>query len=38
MQPVSKQRIDKHTSTTIGLLLQTAFSIQCVQNGYKEDN
>jgi hypothetical protein len=38
MQLVSKQRIGKHASTAIGLLLETAFSIRSVQRGYKEDN
>jgi hypothetical protein len=38
MQPVFKQRMDKHASTTIELLLETMFSIQSVQNGYKEDS
>jgi hypothetical protein len=27
-----------HASTTIQLLLETVFSTQPVQNGYKEDN
>jgi hypothetical protein len=38
MQPVSKQQISKHASTTIELLLETLFSIWSVQSGYKEDN
>jgi hypothetical protein len=38
MQPASKQRIVKHPSTTVELLLETVFSIRFVQNGYKEDN
>jgi hypothetical protein len=33
-EPVSKQRIGKHT---IGVLLETAFSIRFVQSGYKEE-
>jgi hypothetical protein len=37
MQPVSKQQIGKHASTT-ALLLETVFSVQSVQSGYKEDN
>jgi hypothetical protein len=37
MQPVSKQRIDKYSST-IWLLLETVFSIWSVQRGYKKDN
>jgi hypothetical protein len=38
MQLVSKQRIGKHASTTIRLLLETAFYIRSVQSGYEEDN
>jgi hypothetical protein len=44
MQPVSRQRIGRHvpaamnTQTIIELLLETVFSIQSVQSGYKEDN
>jgi hypothetical protein len=38
MQPVSKQLIGKHASTTIELLLETVFSIRSFQSGYKEDN
>jgi hypothetical protein len=38
VQPVSKQRIGKHSSTTIELLLEMVFSTRTVQNGYKEDN
>jgi hypothetical protein len=38
MQPVSKQWIGKHASTTIALLLETAFYIRSVQNSYKEEN
>jgi hypothetical protein len=38
MQPVSKQRIGKYASTTILLLLETAFSIRSMQCGCKEDN
>jgi hypothetical protein len=33
-EPVSKQWISKHT---IGVLLETVFSIQSLQNGYKEE-
>jgi hypothetical protein len=36
MQPVSKQRIRKHVSTT-ELLLETVPSIRPVQSGYKEE-
>jgi hypothetical protein len=36
MQPVSKQRIGKHASPTIELLLETVFSIRSVQSGYTE--
>jgi hypothetical protein len=36
MEPVSKQRIGKHASATIELLLETAFSIRSVQCGYKK--
>jgi hypothetical protein len=35
MQPVSKQWISKHASTTIGLLLEMVFSLQSTQSGYK---
>jgi hypothetical protein len=38
MQPVSKQRIGKHASTAIELLLETVFSIRSVQSDYKEEN
>jgi hypothetical protein len=43
MQPISRQRIGKHvaatiTHATIELLLETVFSVQSVQRGYKEDN
>jgi hypothetical protein len=44
MQNVSRQRISKQvpaatsTHTTVELLLETAFSTQSVQSGYKEDN
>jgi hypothetical protein len=38
MQPVSKKRIGKHASATIGLLLETVFSFRSVQSCYKEDN
>jgi hypothetical protein len=37
MQPVSKQRIGKDISTTIELLLETAFAIRSFQSGYKEE-
>jgi hypothetical protein len=37
MLPVSKQRIGKHASTTMELLLETVFSIRSVQSGYKEE-
>jgi hypothetical protein len=33
-EPVSKQQISKHT--TIGVLLETMFSVWSVQSGYKE--
>jgi hypothetical protein len=42
--PVSRQRIGKHlpvktnTYKTVELLLETVFSTQSVQIGYKEDN
>jgi hypothetical protein len=36
MQPISKQRIGKHASATINLLLQTVFSILSETNSYKE--
>jgi hypothetical protein len=36
MQPISKQRIFKHASTTV--LLETMFSIQSMQDGYKKEN
>jgi hypothetical protein len=35
MQPVSKQQISKHASTTTKLLLETVFCIRSVQSGYK---
>jgi hypothetical protein len=38
MQPVSIQRIGKHSSITIGLLLETMFSIRSAQSDYQEDN
>jgi hypothetical protein len=38
MQPVSKQRIGKQTSTTMGLLLEMVFSIRFVQSGYKGED
>jgi hypothetical protein len=44
MQPVSRQRIGKQvpaatsTNRTIELLLDTVFSTESVQTGYKEDN
>jgi hypothetical protein len=38
MQSVPKQRIGKHASTIIELLLETVFPIRSVQNGYKEEN
>jgi hypothetical protein len=34
-EPVSKQRTGKHTRTWV--LLETVFSIQSAQNGYKEE-
>jgi hypothetical protein len=37
MQPVSKQRIGKHASKTIELLLETVFSVRSVRNGYKKE-
>jgi hypothetical protein len=37
IQPVSKQWIDKYASTTIGLLLETVFSIRSMQSGYEEN-
>jgi hypothetical protein len=33
--PVSKQRIEKHT--TIGVLLETVFYCRSLQSGYKEE-
>jgi hypothetical protein len=38
MQPVSKQRIEKHASTKIELLLETLIAIRFMQSGYKENN
>jgi hypothetical protein len=38
MQPVSKQRINKHASTEIELLLEMVFSIRSVQRDYEEEN
>jgi hypothetical protein len=38
MQLISVQQISKHASTAIDLLLETVFSIQSMQIGYKEDN
>jgi hypothetical protein len=38
MQPTSKQQTGKHAPTTIELLLETVFSIQTTQSGYKEEN
>jgi hypothetical protein len=38
MHPVSKQQISKRVSTAVGLLLETVFSTQSMQSGYKEDN
>jgi hypothetical protein len=38
MQPVSKQRIGKHASATIDLLLEMMFTIWYVQSGYEEEN
>jgi hypothetical protein len=35
---IAMQRHGKHTSTTIALLLETVFSTQSVQRGYKEEN
>jgi hypothetical protein len=37
MQSVSKQRIGKHATTTIEVLLESVFYIPSVQNGHKED-
>jgi hypothetical protein len=34
-EPVSKQRIGKHT--TIGVLLETVFSVRSLQSSYKEE-
>jgi hypothetical protein len=34
-EPVSKQRINKHTA--IEVLLETVFSFQSVQSGYEEE-
>jgi hypothetical protein len=34
----SEQRIGKHASKTIELLLETVFSIRSVHSGYKEDS
>jgi hypothetical protein len=38
MQPVCKQRIGKHASTTIELFLETVFSTLSVQSVYKEED
>jgi hypothetical protein len=38
MEPISKQRIGKHASTTTELLLETVFSFRTVQSGDKEEN
>jgi hypothetical protein len=38
MQPISKQLIGKHASTTIELLLETVISIRSVQSLYKNEN
>jgi hypothetical protein len=38
MQPVSRQRIGKHSSITRELLLETVFCTRSVQSGYKEEN
>jgi hypothetical protein len=38
MQPISKQQIRKHASTTIELLLAMLFSIRFMQSGCKGDN
>jgi hypothetical protein len=35
VEPVSKQWIGKHT---IGILLETVFSIRSVQSGYKDSS
>jgi hypothetical protein len=35
---IALQRRGKHASTTIELLLETVFSTQSVQMGYREDN
>jgi hypothetical protein len=34
-EPVSTKHIGKHT--TIGILLETVFSVRCVKSGYKEE-
>jgi hypothetical protein len=34
-KPISKQRVGKHT--TIGVLLETVFSVWSVQSAYKEE-
>jgi hypothetical protein len=38
MQPVSKQRISKHVSATMELLLEMVLFIRSVQSSYKEEN
>jgi hypothetical protein len=38
MKPLSKQRIGKHESETIGLLLEAVFSIRSLHSSYKEHN
>jgi hypothetical protein len=38
MQPVSKQLIDKHASTTKELVLETMFSARSVRSDSKEEN
>jgi hypothetical protein len=38
MQPISKQRIGKHASTTIELLSETVSYIWSLQSVFKEEN
>jgi hypothetical protein len=38
MKSVSRQRSDKHTSTTINILLEAVFSTRSVQSGCKKEN
>jgi hypothetical protein len=36
LKPVSKQRTCKHAAASINLLLETVFSILCIQNNKKK--